>query len=80
MSYTAIVTREDQDWLADVPELDGASTFATTLRSLIGNVREVIILASDLADDADVDIGLYFDVNDPAVQDAAAIRDRRRQH
>jgi predicted RNase H-like HicB family nuclease len=79
MSYTAIVTREGQDWLADVPELDGASTFAATLRSLIENVREVVILAADLADDAEVDIDLCFDVDDQAVQDAAAVRDRRQQ-
>lgn len=78
MSYTVIVTREGDEWLADVPELKGASTYASTLRKLIDNVREVVILAADLDDDAHVDLDLQLDVNDPVVQRASRTRSRRR--
>lgn len=59
-SYRVVVTREGDDWLADVPELEGASTFAGTLRQLRAYVRETIILADDLADDAEVRTVLQF--------------------
>lgn len=51
-SYRVVVTREDQDWLADVPDLQGAHTFARNLETLDTYVREVIVLAADLPDDA----------------------------
>lgn len=78
MTYTVIVTREGDDWLADVPELDGASTYASTLRKLMENVREVVILAADLDDGAKVDLDLQLQINDPAVQRASRTRTRRR--
>jgi len=76
-TYRAVVTREGDDWLADVPDLQGASTFATTLRRLQENIREVIILADDLAEDAEVAIALKFDLDDPAVQQAVQVHERR---
>lgn len=79
VSYTAVVTREDGDWLGDVPVLDGASTYASTLRRLTDNLREVVILAEDLDEDADVDLDLQIQADDPAVQRAVQLRSRRRQ-
>lgn len=51
MSYRVIVTHEEGQWLADVPELEGAHTFARTLPALDRAVREVIVLAEDLPDE-----------------------------
>jgi hypothetical protein len=53
-SYRVVVTREDGAWLADVPDLQGAHTFARNLPALDRYVREVIALAADLEDAADV--------------------------
>lgn len=49
--YRVVVTREDEVWLADVPELDGAHTYSRTLAGLDRAVREVIVLAADRPDD-----------------------------
>ena len=49
-TYRVMATREDDAWLADVPELPGAHTFARTLPALDKAVREVIVLAADLPD------------------------------
>ena len=51
-TYRVVVSREGEAWLADVPELSGAHTFARTLSALDKAVREVIVLAADLPDDA----------------------------
>lgn len=50
--YEVKVTREDGSWLADVPAVPGAHTFARSLAGLARSVREVIILMADLDDDA----------------------------
>lgn len=52
LTYRVVVTREGDSWLADVPELSGAHTFARTLPTLDRAVREVIVLAADLPDEA----------------------------
>lgn len=49
--YRVVVTRENRNWLADVPQLSGAHTFARDLETLDRYVREVVVLAADLADD-----------------------------
>lgn len=51
-SYHVIVHREGEDWLADVAGLPTAHTDARNLSTLQGYVREVIVLAEDLPDDA----------------------------
>lgn len=51
-TYRVVVTREGDDWLAEVQGLAGAHTFARNLESLDRFVREVIVLAADLPDDA----------------------------
>ncbi len=50
-AYEVVVTREDTYWLADIPELEGAHTYARTLTGLDRAVREVIVLAADRHDD-----------------------------
>jgi predicted RNase H-like HicB family nuclease len=81
-SYRVIVTREDGNWLADVPELDGAHTFARSLLSLDKAIREVIVLAADLPDEAmpDLDLGYEYHTGDPRIdQDATKVRRLRAQ-
>jgi predicted RNase H-like HicB family nuclease len=72
-TYRAIVTREGRDWLADVPELEGAHTFARTLPKLMQYVREVIVLAEDLPDEAmkDLDIDFVYHTGDPDIDRVA---------
>lgn len=48
MTYRVVVTREGRNWLAAMPELEGASTFAKSLVELERYVREVVGLALDL--------------------------------
>jgi len=52
MSYEVEVTREGSQWLADVPAVPGAHTFANSLDALRDSVREVIVLMADLPNDA----------------------------
>lgn len=72
--YRVVVTRENGSWLADVPDLDGAHTFARTLTGLVRSVREVIVLAADLPDEAMPGLPLRFEfqTGDPDVDTAAA--------
>ena len=78
-TYRVVVTREGDDWLAEVPELEGASTFASTLRRLREYVREVIILGDDLDDDAEVQTEVEYRIDDPAVQQAVELHQRRER-
>ncbi len=50
-SYRVVVTREAGAWLADVPELAGAHTYARTLPALDRSVREVVVLATGRPDE-----------------------------
>lgn len=80
--YRVFVTREDGMWLADVPELEGSHTFARSLPSLNKAVREVIVLAADLPDEAMPDLELEFEyqTGDPRIDDdAARVRRLRAQ-
>jgi hypothetical protein len=61
MSYRVVVTREDGSWLAEIPDLQGAHTFARTLPALDRAVREVIVLADDLPDEAIDTLELEYD-------------------
>ncbi len=76
--YEVIVTREDGAWLADVPVVAGAHTFARTLAGLRRSVREVIIVMDDLPDDAEVAMSFRFDVDDATVAEAARLGQERR--
>jgi predicted RNase H-like HicB family nuclease len=77
-AYRVVVTREDGQWLADVPELQGAHTYARSLPSLDQAVREAVVLAADLPDEAMPDLVLDYDYHtgDPDL-DATALEVRR---
>jgi predicted RNA binding protein YcfA (HicA-like mRNA interferase family) len=76
--YGVVVTREDGHWLADVPELAGAHTYARSLPALDQAVREVIVLAAGLPDEAMPGLVLdyRYDTGDPDL-DATALEVRR---
>ncbi|SHG04798.1 type II toxin-antitoxin system HicB family antitoxin [Streptoalloteichus hindustanus] len=60
-AYTVVVTRENGTRLADVPELQGAHTYARTLPELDQYVREVIGLAADLPEEAVPDLRVDYE-------------------
>lgn len=77
-AYEVVVTREDGHWLADVPELAGAHTYARSLPALGRAVREVIVLAADLPDEAMPGLRLDFDYRTGDSElDATALEVRR---
>jgi Homeodomain-like domain-containing protein len=77
-AYRVVVTREDGQWLADVPELEGAHTYARSLPSLDRAVREAVVLAAGLPDEAMPGLVLDYDYHtgDPDL-DATALEVRR---
>jgi predicted RNase H-like HicB family nuclease len=77
-AYRVVVTRDDSHWLADVPELQGAHTYARSLPTLDQAVREVIVLAADLPDEAKPELVLDYDYHtgDPEL-DTTALEVRR---
>ena len=80
--FRVVVTREDGRWLADVPELQGAHTYARSLPSLDQAVREVVVLAADLPDEAMSGLVLDYDYHtgDPELDATALqVRNLRRQ-
>lgn len=79
MTYVVDVTREEGMWLADVPEVAGAHTFARSLTGLEKAVREVIVLMDDLDDNAEVAMRLVFDVDDAVVGSALRLGAERRE-
>ena len=78
MTYQVVITREGDDWLADVPSVPGAHTFARSLTALVKAAGEVIVLMDDLDDDARPELELTFDVDDAAVTEAAKVGEERR--
>jgi hypothetical protein len=78
-TYRVHVTREGDQWLADVPELDGASTYASNLTALDRFVREVIALAADLPDSdmPEIELDWAYDIGDQLVEQANALRAER---
>jgi DNA-binding NarL/FixJ family response regulator len=81
-AYEVVVTREDGHWLADVPGLQGAHTYARSLPALDQAVREVIVLAADLPDAAMPGLRLDFvyRTGDPELdRTALEVRRLRRQ-
>jgi|ERR1700691_257938 hypothetical protein len=77
-TYRVNVTREEGEWLADIPELQGAHTYARSLPTLDQAVREVIVLAADLPDEAMPELVIDYDYHtgDPEL-DVAAVEVRR---
>ncbi len=60
-TYRVVITREGGLWLADVPSLEGAHTYARSLPGLDQAVREVVVLAADLPDEAMPGLVLDYD-------------------
>jgi hypothetical protein len=77
-AFRVVVTREDGQGLANVPELQGAHTYARSLPSLDQAVREVVVVAADLPDEAMPELVLDYDYHtgDPQL-DATALEVRR---
>ncbi|GGM27925.1 hypothetical protein GCM10011608_10950 [Micromonospora sonchi] len=73
-TYRVVVTREYNAWLADVPELDGAHTYARNLPGLDQAVRETIAMLEDMPDGAEPGIRLAYEyrTGDPHLDEAAA--------
>lgn len=81
-TYRVIVTREPGAWLAELPEVPGGHTFARTLPALDRAVREVIVLAAELPDEAADELSLAWEYHtgDTAVdQEAAHVRALRAE-
>lgn len=70
-SYRVVITRADGQRLADVPELQGAYTYARSLPTLDEAVRKVIVLAADLPDEAmpELVINYLYHTGDPELDD-----------
>lgn len=82
--YVARVTREGDNWLAEVSDLPGAHAFARTLTGLRSELADAVILADDLPDDAEPDIRLVVDEDavDPDLvraREALDLANRRRE-
>jgi hypothetical protein len=73
-TYRVVVTREGRAWLADVPELTGAHTFARNIPGLDESVREVIAMVEDLPEGAEhsLDLAYEFHTGIPAIDDATS--------
>lgn len=60
MIYTIEVGKEGNSWLANVVDLDGVSTWASTFASLDHDVREAIALAENLGEGAENSLELSW--------------------
>ena len=80
-TYGVHVTREGDQWLADVPGLESTQTYAPNLTALDRYVREIIVLAEDLPASATSELVLdwSYDVGDQLVQQANALRAERAE-
>ncbi|TDO62679.1 hypothetical protein EV651_106301 [Kribbella sp. VKM Ac-2571] len=80
-TYEVHVTREGDQWLANVPELEGTQTYASNLTALDRYVREIIVLAADFPSSAMAELSLEwsYDVGDELVQQANALRAERAE-
>lgn len=79
--YRVVVTREDDNWLAGVPAVEGTHTYAKSLVKLDHEVREVIALALDLAQGAESTLELDWEIhtgNEDLDQRAAKLREVRK--
>ena len=80
MSYTAIITREGNMWLADIPDLPGAHAYARTLNRLREGLADAIVLAADLHDEAQIDVRFEpGDKTDRLLTRALELAEQRRQ-
>lgn len=80
MKYNVDVSRENEDWLATVTNLEGVSTWATTFANLDRNVREAIALAEDLPEGAESSLTISWSVptDSPELDTAIQVAQQRR--
>jgi hypothetical protein len=82
-TYRARVRRDPEDqrfWLATVQDLDATEPSARSLATLHERVRDVIILAADLPDDAQFDIEWEYVTGDAGIDgQLSKLRSGRRQ-
>jgi predicted RNase H-like HicB family nuclease len=80
-AYRVIVTREDGQWLAEVPELEGTHSYASSLTALDRAVREALVLGADLPDEAmaDLEIAYSYAIEDELVAEANHLRAEREE-
>lgn len=79
-TYRVQVSREGSAWIATVENVEGAHTWGRGLRHLDDSVRETIILADDLPDDAQFELDWVFTTGNPEIDHSAAtLRERRHQ-
>lgn len=79
--YRVVVTREDENWLADVPDVEGTHTYAKSLMKLETEVREAIAAALDLNFEAERALTLDWEIhtgNDALDERAAKLRKVRQ--
>ncbi|MDP9091922.1 MAG: type II toxin-antitoxin system HicB family antitoxin [Actinomycetota bacterium] len=79
-TYQVVVTRESDQWLADVRALPGAHTHSRSLAGLRRSVREVITLMGDYPDSAVTDpaeFGVEFAFDLPGDLGAEVTRARQ---
>lgn len=76
-SYEVVISREGNEWLADVPALRGAHTYARSLPKLKEYIREAVILMADLPEDAQPELTYRFNVKDRRLAEAVQLRDER---
>jgi predicted RNase H-like HicB family nuclease len=62
-TYRVAVTREDDQWLADVPDVPGTHTWGRTLVGLGRSVREAVALALALPEGAEAALSLTWDID-----------------
>ncbi len=74
-TYRVEVHREGDAWVADVPDVPGAHTYARSVRALEGNIREVIALMTDTDDEQSFDVEVVLGGDEPA---ASAVAEARR--
>ena len=79
MSYKVVVTREGNNWLAEVPGMPGGHTYAGNLISLDDAVREVIALMEDLPEGAEAGLVLDWDFTQVDTDATEAVRLARRR-
>lgn len=80
MTYEVRVSREGDKWLADVPQVRGAHTFAKSLEGLERSVREVIQLMDDDRDEAtEIAVDFVFAEIDGPVRSAYLAGQERRE-
>jgi predicted RNase H-like HicB family nuclease len=60
-AYRVVAWPEGVFWLADVPQLEDAQTFAATREELDRHVREVIALVLDLPIGAEAGLALRYE-------------------